>query len=153
MSTNKIFRRSDFPQGFQFAAATSSYQIEGHAFGNAGSTHWDTFAATPGNVVRGENGARACEHYLRWEEDLDLMQALGVDAYRFSTSWARVLPEGRGAVNQDGLDFYDRLVDGLLARGLNPMVTLYHWEMPSALADLGGWQNPDGCDCGAARSG
>lgn len=138
-----MFRRSDFPEGFQFAAATSSYQIEGHGFGGAGSTHWDTFSATPGNVVRGENGQRACEHYFRWEEDLDLMQAMGLDAYRFSTSWARVLPEGRGTVNQEGLDFYDRLVDGLLQRGLNPMVTLYHWEMPSALADLGGWQNPD----------
>lgn len=137
------FSRSDFPAGFQFAAATSSYQIEGHQFGGAGKTHWDTFAATPGNVVRAENGAIACDHYHRMEEDLDLMQALGLDAYRFSTSWARVLPEGRGTPNQDGLDFYDRLVDGLLARGLNPMVTLYHWELPVPLADLGGWRNPD----------
>ncbi|MCV3273990.1 GH1 family beta-glucosidase [Roseobacter sinensis] len=137
------FKRSDFPNGFQFAAATSSYQIEGHRFGGAGKTHWDTFAATPGNVVRAENGDIACDHYHRWEEDLDLMQALGLDAYRFSTSWARVLPEGRGPVNEEGLDFYDRLVDGLLARGLNPMVTLYHWELPVALADLGGWRNPD----------
>jgi beta-glucosidase len=137
------FARSDFPPGFQFAAATSSYQIEGHGFGGAGSTHWDTFAATPGNVVRAEHGRRACDHYHRWEEDLDLMQAMGLDAYRFSASWARVLPEGRGAVNAEGLDFYDRLVDGMLARGLKPMATLYHWEMPSALADLGGWTNPD----------
>ncbi|GFE49995.1 beta-glucosidase [Roseobacter cerasinus] len=137
------FKRSDFPDGFQFAAATSSYQIEGHSFGGAGPTHWDSFAATPGNVVRAENGAVACDHYHRWEEDLDLMQALGLDAYRFSTSWARVLPEGRGTVNEEGLDFYDQLVDGLLARGLNPMVTLYHWELPVPLADLGGWRNPD----------
>lgn len=137
------FKRSDFPDDFQFAAATSSYQIEGHSFGGAGTTHWDSFAATPGNVVRAENGAVACDHYHRWEEDLDLMQALGLDAYRFSTSWARVLPEGRGTVNDEGLDFYDRLVDGLLARGLNPMVTLYHWELPAQLADLGGWRNPD----------
>ena len=137
------FSRSDFPPGFQFAAATSSYQIEGHAFGGAGKTHWDTFAATPGNVVRAEDGATACDHYHRMEDDLDLMQAMGLDAYRFSTSWARVLPEGRGTANPEGLDFYDRLVDGLLARDLNPMVTLYHWEMPSALADLGGWTNPD----------
>ena len=137
------FRRSNFPTDFQFAAATSSYQIEGHAFGGAGSTHWDTFAATPGNVVRGEHGGRACEHYHRWEGDVDLMRDMGLDAYRFSTSWARVLPEGRGVVNEEGLDFYDRLTDGLLQSGLNPMVTLYHWEMPSALADLGGWQNPD----------
>lgn len=145
MTTGKKmqFRRSAFPSDFQFAAATSSYQIEGHAFGGAGSTHWDTFAATPGNVVRAEHGGRACEHYHRWEGDLDLMRYLGLDSYRFSTSWARVLPEGRGVVNEEGLDFYDRLTDGLLQRGLNPMVTLYHWEMPSALADLGGWQNPD----------
>lgn len=137
------FNRSDFPQGFQFAAATSSYQIEGHRFGGAGKTHWDTFAATPGNVVRAENGDIACDHYHRMDEDLDLMQALGLDAYRFSTSWARVMPEGRGTPNPEGLDFYDRLVDGLLARGLNPMATLYHWELPVPLADLGGWRNPD----------
>ncbi len=137
------FSRSDFPQDFLFAAATSSYQIEGHGFGGAGQTHWDTFAATPGNVVRAEHGAIACDHYHRWEEDLGLMQAMGLDAYRFSTSWARVMPEGRGAVNADGLDFYDRLVDGMLARGLKPMATLYHWELPSALADKGGWANPD----------
>ncbi len=137
------FARSDFPDGFLFAAATSSYQIEGHGYGGAGSTHWDTFAATPGNVVRAEHGQVACDHYHRWEEDLDLMQALGLDAYRFSTSWARVLPEGRGTVNTDGLDYYDRLVDGMLARNLKPMATLYHWELPSALADRGGWANPD----------
>ncbi len=136
-------RRSDFPDGFQFGAATSAYQIEGHGFGGAGSTHWDSFATGPGNVMRGENGAVACDHYNRWESDLDLMEAAGLDAYRFSTSWARVLPEGRGAVNAEGLDFYDRLVDGLLARGIAPYATLYHWEMPSALADLGGWMNGD----------
>ncbi|WP_298836656.1 GH1 family beta-glucosidase [uncultured Roseobacter sp.] len=137
------FSRSDFPADFRFAAATSSYQIEGHAFGGAGRTHWDTFAATPGNVVRAEHGQTACDHYHRWKEDLDLMQAMGLDAYRFSTSWARVMPEGRGAVNAEGLDFYDRLVDGMLARDLKPMATLYHWELPAALADLGGWRNPD----------
>ena len=137
------FSRADFPQDFLFAAATSSYQIEGHGFGGAGPTHWDSFAATPGNVVRAEHGQIACDHYHRWEEDLDLMQAMGLDAYRFSTSWARVMPEGRGPVNQEGLDFYDRLVDGMLARGLKPMATLYHWELPAALSDLGGWTNPD----------
>ena len=136
-------RRSDFPDGFLFAAATSSYQIEGHKFGGAGRTHWDDFAATPGNVVRAEHGALACDHYHRWEEDLDLCRDLGLDAYRFSTSWARVLPDGRGTPNAEGLDFYDRLVDGCLARGLKPMATLYHWEMPSVLADLGGWRNRD----------
>ncbi|WP_375552784.1 GH1 family beta-glucosidase [Rhodophyticola porphyridii] len=135
--------RADFPEGFVFGTATSSYQIEGHGFGGAGPTHWDSFAATPGNVVRAENGAVACDHYHRLEEDLDLLAGLGADAYRFSTSWARVLPEGRGTVNEAGLDFYDRLVDGLLARGIKPAATLYHWELPSALADLGGWRNRD----------
>jgi len=137
------FTRSDFPEGFLFGAATSSYQIEGHAFGGAGSTHWDTFAATPGNVTRAEDGATACDHYHKWKQDLDLLAALNVDVYRFSTSWARVLPEGRGAPNNDGLDFYDRLVDGLLERGIKPAATLYHWELPSPLADLGGWRNRD----------
>ncbi|WP_127900276.1 GH1 family beta-glucosidase [Solirhodobacter olei] len=137
------FTRKDFPEGFLFGAATSSYQIEGHAFGGAGRTHWDDFAATPGNVVRSENGAVACDHYHRMEEDLDLVAGANFDLYRFSTSWARVLPEGRGAVNDEGLDFYDRLVDGLLARGLKPAATLYHWELPSPLADLGGWRNRD----------
>ena len=135
--------RGDFPEGFLFGAATSAYQIEGHAHGGAGPTHWDSFAATPGNVTGAENGALACDHYHRWEEDLDLVAAAGFDVYRFSTSWARVMPEGRGAVNADGLDFYDRLVDGMLARGLKPAATLYHWELPSALADLGGWRNRD----------
>ncbi len=134
--------RADFPPGFVFGAATSSYQIEGHGFGGAGSTHWDTFAATPGNVVRAENGARACDHYHRYEEDLDLAAAMNLDAYRFSTSWARVMPDGV-TVNPEGLDFYDRLADAICARELKPYVTLYHWEMPSALADQGGWRNRD----------
>ncbi len=137
------FKRSEFPEGFVFSAATSAYQIEGHGFGGAGLTHWDTFAATPGNVVRGEHGQRACDHYHRYEEDLDLARDMGLDAYRFSTSWARVMPEGRGAANPEGLDFYDRLVDAMLARDLKPQATLYHWELPVALADLGGWRNPD----------
>lgn len=137
------FQRKDFPDDFMFGVATSAYQIEGHAAGGAGRTHWDDFAATPGNVVNAEHGAIACGHYDRLDEDLDLIAGLGVDAYRFSTSWARVLPEGRGAANPDGLDFYDRLVDGLLARGIKPAATLYHWELPSPLADLGGWRNRD----------
>ena len=135
--------RRDFPEGFLFGVATSSYQIEGHRFGGAGLTHWDSFAATPGNVVRCEDGATACDHYHRWEEDLDLVRDLGADVYRFSTSWARVLPEGTGAPNAEGLDFYDRLVDGMLARGIKPAATLYHWELPQALADKGGWRNAD----------
>ncbi len=135
--------RADFPEGFLFGAATSAYQIEGHAQGGAGPTHWDDFAATPGNVVNAENGDLACDHLNRWSEDLDLLKAANLDVYRFSASWARVMPEGRGRVNAAGLDFYDRLVDGLLARGLKPALTLYHWELPSALADLGGWRNRD----------
>lgn len=137
------FKRSDFPEGFEFGAATSAYQIEGSDFGGCGRSHWDDFAATPGNVVRAENGARACDHYNRWADDLDLIKACGLDSYRFSTSWARVMPEGKGKVNPQGLDFYDRLVDGLLERNIKPYATLYHWELPSALADLGGWRNPD----------
>lgn len=136
--TDFTFRRSDFPDGFLFAAATSAYQIEGHASGGAGRTHWDTFAATPGKVERGENGDIACDHYHRWPEDLDLMRDLGLDAYRFSTSWARVMPDGVN-VNAEGIDFYDRLIDGMLERGLKPMATLYHWELPDTLAHLGGW--------------
>ncbi len=137
------FARSAFPDGFLFGASTSSYQIEGHSFGGAGLTHWDTFAATAGNVVRAEHGAIACDHYHRYEEDLDLLAAAGFDAYRFSTSWARVLPEGRGTPNPEGLDFYDRLTDAMLERGLKPCCTLYHWELPAGLNDLGGWRNRD----------
>lgn len=131
----------NFPPDFVFGAATSSYQIEGQKFGGAGLTHWDQFAAKPGRVVNGENGSVACDHYHRFEDDLDLLK--GLQAYRFSTSWARVLPEGRGAVNKEGLDFYDRLVDAVLERGLQPFLTLYHWDLPAALADKGGWQNRD----------
>jgi beta-glucosidase len=136
-----MLTHKDFPSEFIFGAATSSYQIEGQSFGGAGDTHWDQFASIPGNVVNGENGAIACDHYHRFEDDLDLLK--GFDAYRFSTNWARVLPEGRGAVNQTGLDFYDRLVDAILERGLKPFLTLYHWELPAALAGEGGWTNPD----------
>lgn len=140
-----MLSRADFPPGFLFGTATSAYQIEGARFGGAGTSHWDSFAATPGNVLNGENGATACDHYHRWAEDLDLIRDAGFDAYRFSTSWARVLPEGRGTPNPEGLDFYDRLVDGMLARGLKPFLTLYHWDLPSPLTMLGGWTNPDIC--------
>lgn len=137
-----MLTRFDFPEGFLFGAATAAYQIEGAKFGGCGPCHWDTFAATPGNVVRGEDGAVACDHYHRWPQDLDLLQQAQMDAYRFSTSWARVMPDGV-KINPEGLDFYDRLVDGMLARGLKPFQTLYHWELPSALADKGGWANRD----------
>lgn len=135
--------RSEFPKDFLFGLATSAYQIEGHQFGNAAKTHWDSFAATPGNVHNAENGAIACDHYHLYEQDFDLVKQAGFDVYRFSTSWTRVLPDGRGTVNHISLDYYDRLVDALLARNLKPALSLYHWELPSSLADLGGWQNPD----------
>ncbi|PRY95276.1 beta-glucosidase [Hasllibacter halocynthiae] len=142
MGKRMTFSRADLPEGFVFGTATSAYQIEGHRFGGAGPTHWDSFAATPGNVVRAEDGATACDHYHRWEEDLDLVRDANFDAYRFSTSWARVMPDGR-TVNPEGLDFYDRLVDGMLERGIKPALTLYHWELPSDLSDRGGWTNAD----------
>ena len=135
-----MLTRFDFPAGFVFGAATAAYQIEGTT--GCGSSHWDTFAATPGNVVRAEDGRIACDHLNRWPEDLDLLQQAQMDAYRFSTSWTRVMPDGR-QVNPEGLDFYDRLVDGMVARGLKPFLTLYHWDLPSTLADLGGWTNRD----------
>lgn len=138
-----IHTRKDFPDSFEFGVATSAYQIEGSGFGACGRSQWDDFAATPGNVVRGENGSLACDHFHRWSDDFDLIQACGLDSYRFSTSWARVMPEGRGQVNQQGLDYYDRLVDGLLERNIKPYACLYHWELPSALLDLGGWRNPE----------
>jgi len=136
-------KRSDFPRDFKFGTATSSYQIEGSSFGGCGLSHWDTFAAGLGNTKNGEHGAIACDHYHHWEHDLDLIKDAGLDIYRFSTSWARVMPEGIGAANQEGLDFYERLVDGMLARGIEPHATLYHWDLPSALAVRGGWQNRD----------
>ncbi|MFD0915183.1 GH1 family beta-glucosidase [Pseudahrensia aquimaris] len=146
MSGGLGLNRSHFPNGFSFGTATSSYQIEGSSFGGCGVSHWDTFATTPGNTARGENGAIACDHYHRWPQDLDLIRDCGLDAYRFSISWARVQPEGRGAANAEGLDFYDRLVDGMLERGLAPYATLYHWDLPAPLATLGGWQNRDIAD-------
>ncbi|TCD13778.1 GH1 family beta-glucosidase [Oricola cellulosilytica] len=138
--------RADFPEDFLFGAATAAYQIEGSSFGGCGPSHWDTFAATPGNVANGDDGAVACDHYHRFAEDLDLVRVAGFDAYRFSTSWSRVLPEGRGRTNEAGLDYYERLVDEILSRGLRPFLTLYHWDLPAALSDLGGWRNRDVAD-------
>lgn len=137
------FTRADLPDGFQFGAATAAYQIEGQSFGGAGPCHWDSFAATEGNVLRGEDGAIACEHYHRYEADLDLVSACNLDSYRFSTNWSRVLPEGKGQINSEGLDYYDRLVDAMLARNIDPNCTLYHWELPQAMSDIGGWRNED----------
>lgn len=135
--------RAQFSGNFEFGTATSAYQIEGHSFGGAGRCHWDDFADVSGNVERGENGATACDHYHRFEDDLDLVAKCGFDSYRFSTSWSRILPEGSGQVNEAGLDYYERLVDAMLERDFKPYLTLYHWELPSALNDLGGWRNPE----------
>ena len=136
------FSRRDFPNDFIFGVATAAYQIEGSKFGNCGSSHWDTWSETPGNVHNSDNGSIACDHYNRFYDDLDIIKSGGFDSYRFSTSWSRVMPDGK-SVNSEGLDFYDRLVDGMIARGLKPNLTLYHWELPSYLADIGGWTNRD----------
>lgn len=137
-------RRVDFPAGFTFGVATSSYQIEGAAQEDGrGPSIWDTFCAEAGRIADGSDGAVACDHYHRWEADLDLIASLGVDAYRFSVAWPRVQPTGSGPVNAAGLDFYERLTDGLLARGVQPHVTLYHWDLPQPLQDAGGWANRD----------
>ncbi len=131
-----------FPDGFAWGAATAAYQIEGAWNEDGkGESVWDRFAHTPGNVLNGDNGDVACDHYHRWPADIRLMQSLGLQAYRFSAAWPRILPTGRGPVNQAGLDFYSRLVDGLLEAGITPFVTLYHWDLPQALQDAGGWTN------------
>lgn len=133
-----------FPEGFVWGCATSSYQIEGSPLADgAGPSIWHRFAHTPGNVERGDTGDVACDHYRRYASDVALMQELGLKAYRFSVAWPRVFPEGRGAVNEPGLSFYERLVDRLLDAGIVPFVTLYHWDLPAALQDLGGWANRD----------
>lgn len=134
--------RAAFPPDFIFGVATSAYQIEGSAHGGAGPSHWDTFAATPGTIADGSNGSLACDHYHLWPQDLDLIRDAGLTAYRFSANWARVMPDGV-TLNLEGLDFYDRLVDGMAQRGLAPHLTCYHWDLPAALADVGGWQNRD----------
>jgi beta-glucosidase len=133
-----------FPPGFLFGAATSAYQVEGSPLADgAGPSNWHRFAHTPGHVAGGDTGDVACDHYRRWREDLALMKELGLTAYRFSISWSRVLPEGRGRVNPAGLDFYRRLVDELAGAGIAPVATLFHWDYPAALDDRGGWSNPD----------
>jgi len=130
-----------FPEGFVWGASTSAYQVEGATTEDGrGPSIWDTFARTPGAVFHGETAEIACDHYHRLDCDLDLMAQLGLKAYRFSVAWPRVQSDGRN-VNPIGLDFYDRLVDGLLARGITPVATLYHWDLPQALQDEGGWTN------------
>ncbi|HEV8439603.1 MAG TPA: GH1 family beta-glucosidase [Methylomirabilota bacterium] len=137
-------RQIEFPEDFLWGSATSAYQIEGSPLADgAGPSIWQRFTHTPNLVHDGDTGDVACDHYRRYVDDIALMRTLGMTAYRFSTSWSRVLPQGRGALNPAGLDFYDRLVDALLDNRIEPMVTLYHWDLPAALDDLGGWLNPD----------
>lgn len=150
-----------FPPNFVWGVATSAFQIEGAAAEDGkGLSIWDTFCRQPGVIADHSNGNRACEHYHRWSEDLDLIARLGVNAYRFSVSWPRVRPGGSGAWNSKGMDFYERLVDGLLARGVTPYLTLNHWDLPDELQARGGWADRDTCHrfveyaCGmAARLG
>jgi len=136
-----------FPESFLWGAATSAYQIEGSPLADgAGPSIWQRFTHTPGLTANGETGDVACDHYRRWRSDIALMRDLGLNAYRFSIAWSRVLPAGTGRVNERGLDFYRRLVDGLLAAGIAPNATLYHWDLPAALDDRGGWLNRDIAD-------
>jgi beta-glucosidase len=129
-----------FPAGFIWGAATSSYQIEGAVDADGrGESIWDRFCRTPGRITDGSNGDVACDHYHLWPQDIEMMARLGLTGYRFSIAWPRVIPGGRGTVNQQGLDFYERLIDGLLAAGITPFPTLYHWDLPQALEDEGGW--------------
>jgi beta-glucosidase len=147
MSTDDFdYRESGlvFPPSFLIGSATAAYQIEGAAHDDGRTPSiWDTFSHTPGKVVNGDTGDVADDHYNRLEGDLDLMKTLGLEAYRFSISWPRVQPEGRGAANEKGLAFYSRLVDGLLKRGIRPIATLYHWDLPQELEDAGGWPTRD----------
>jgi len=133
-----------FPADFLWGSATSAYQIEGSPLADgAGPSIWQRFAHTPGRIANGDTGDVACDHYRRYAADVAVMHALGMQAYRFSIAWSRIFPAGKGSVNPAGLDHYDRLVDALLARGIAPLVTLYHWDLPAALDDLGGWLNRD----------
>jgi beta-glucosidase len=132
------------PPGFRFGASTAAYQIEGAATEDGrGPSIWDTFSHEEGRIADGSTGDVACDHYHRLDEDLDLMQRLGIGGYRFSISWPRVQPTGSGPLNGDGFEFYERLVDGLLLRDIQPMTTLYHWDLPQELEDEGGWLNRD----------
>jgi beta-glucosidase len=136
--------RRDFPKDFLWGAATAAYQVEGSPLADgAGASIWHRFSHSPGRVANDDNGDVACDHYRRYREDVALMRSLGLRAYRFSISWSRILPDGTGRVNERGLDFYRRLVDELLAADIQPLVTLYHWDLPTALDDRGGWLNRD----------
>ncbi len=143
-----------FPPGFVWGVATAAYQIEGAVNEDGrGQSIWDTFSHTHGRVVDGDTGDVADDHYHRWQDDIKLMQELGIGAYRFSIAWPRILPHGAGKVNATGLEFYDRLVDALLAAKITPFVTLYHWDLPQALEDKGGWTNRQTADAFVAYAG
>jgi beta-glucosidase len=136
-----------FPADFVWGASTSAYQIEGSPLADgAGPSIWQRFAHTPGMMANGDTGDIACDHYRRYKDDVQLMRALGLKSYRFSVAWGRVLPEGTGRINHKGLDFYARLVDTLLENGIEPNATLFHWDLPAALDDRGGWLNRDSAD-------
>jgi beta-glucosidase len=136
-----------FPREFVWGAATAAYQIEGATtVDGRGESIWDRFCQTPGKVANGDTGEPACDHYLRWREDLDLMRTLGLRGYRFSIAWPRIQPDGRGAPNRKGLEFYRRLVEGLLEREIEPLATLYHWDLPQRLQDEGGWASREVVD-------
>jgi len=140
-----------FPEGFQWGVATAAYQIEGAVHeDDRGMTIWDTFVRQPGRVQNGDTGDVACDHYHRYRKDIELMASLGIQTYRFSLAWSRIYPFGRGAVNEKGLAFYDRLIDALLEKNIQPAITLYHWDLPQALQDLGGWMNRETTDAFAA---
>ena len=129
-----------FPENFLFGVATAAYQIEGaHDKDGRKPSIWDAFSHTPGRIVNRDNGNIACDHYHLWQSDLDLIQSMNIDAYRFSIAWPRIIPDGTGAVNQAGLDFYDKLIDGCLQRDIQPYATLYHWDLPLQLQGHGGW--------------
>lgn len=135
---------SQFPDGFLWGAATSAHQIEGSPLADgAGASIWHRFSHSPGRVLNGDTADVACDHYHRWSSDVAVMEELELQAYRFSIAWGRILPSGRGSVNVKGVDFYSRLIDRLLSAGIQPSVTLYHWDLPAALDDRGGWLNPD----------
>ena len=135
---------TSFPEGFLWGASTAAYQIEGAVREDGrGPSIWDTFTHQPGRIFGGDTGDVACDHYHRWPEDVALMRELGIGAYRLSTAWPRILPEGRGQPNGKGLEFYDRLTDAVMAAEIEPWICLYHWDLPQALQDRGGWQNRD----------
>ncbi len=144
MTTSPLPGLVKFPKDFLWGSATAAYQVEGSPLADgAGPSIWHRFVRRPGLVLNGDTGDVACDQYRRWPEDIGLMRELGMQAYRFSISWSRILPEGKGRVNEAGLAHYERLVDALLDAGIQPLVTLYHWDLPAALNDLGGWVNRD----------